>query len=77
MDRSTLFSTDRIADKPSICERSRCGARIEVGELRLYFRSVNPNRPGKFVCQKCTDEYNKNPSTTIRGELRFWHYGLD
>jgi hypothetical protein len=73
MDASTQFTSDRLADKPSICERSRCGARIEVGEPRHYYRSINPKRPGKYVCGKCANEYNKNPATTLRGVLKFYY----
>jgi len=62
---TSQFTEDCIATIASPCQR--CSDIIQPGKKRFYVAPHDqPDKPGRYICERCMDHYLKKPSTTAR-----------
>ncbi len=62
---TSQFTEDCIATIASPCQR--CSNIIQPGKKRFYVAPQDqPDKPGRYICERCMDHYLKKPSTTAR-----------
>ncbi|KAG1790000.1 uncharacterized protein HD556DRAFT_1446572 [Suillus plorans] len=60
------FTEDAFAAEDRVCERPVCRARIAKGDPCFYVGTVDPGKPGRYVCGPCHSHYLTMPATSVR-----------
>ncbi|KAG2751398.1 hypothetical protein P692DRAFT_20727424 [Suillus brevipes Sb2] len=60
------FTEDVFAAEDRVCERPVCRARIAKGDPCFYVGTVDPGKPGRYVCGPCHAHYLTMPATSVR-----------
>ncbi|KAG1740962.1 hypothetical protein EDB19DRAFT_1974957 [Suillus lakei] len=60
------FTEDAFATEDRVCERPVCRARIAKGDPCFYVGTVDPGKPGRYVCGPCHAHYLRMPATSVR-----------
>ncbi|KAG0693447.1 hypothetical protein DFH29DRAFT_1007292 [Suillus ampliporus] len=66
MELVSQFTEDTYAKEDRICEQPTCAAKILKGDPCFYIATIDPNKPGCFVCGSCHLRYQKKAATTVR-----------
>ncbi|KAG1730901.1 hypothetical protein EDB19DRAFT_2010419 [Suillus lakei] len=60
------FTEDVLAAEDHVCECPVCRARIAKGDPCFYVGTVDPGKPGRYVCGPCHAHYLRMPATSVR-----------
>lgn len=60
------FTEDVFAAEDRVCEHPVCRARIAKGDPCFYVGTVDPGKPGRYVCGPCHSHYLTMPATSVR-----------
>jgi hypothetical protein len=60
------YTEDAFAQDDRLCERPACGAKICRGDPCFYVGTMDPRRPGRYVCGSCHERYRGKLATSVR-----------
>ncbi|KAG1760646.1 hypothetical protein EDD22DRAFT_848322 [Suillus occidentalis] len=65
------YTEDAFAAEDHVCERPVCRARIAKGDPCFYVGTIDPGKPGRYVCGPCHAHYLTMPATSVRPSAVF------